>query len=233
MKSLYNRRFCRIHPEQRIDLSLYLSLQYLRTREARESLLQVSETLYKESFLAYLESKSPEIKVSREDFDIVIDDDKRASYHAMSILNEDLRDNLATIIHDHYWVILKNETAMPFYTSDHPLVKRGHVKHPILSMQGFSSLGVEIALPLNPEFILVIAEKTEFPQLKKHNGKLKTINKEENVVYYNRLQVKHSYRQIFSKNQDFDLAISMIEETPSLRETDFKRIETKVYVADS
>ncbi len=229
LNSLEKNRFCRIHPEQRIDISIYLALQSLRTIESRETMLQISETLYKESFLAYLDAKRPDIKLSRHEFDVCIDKNKHSAHHALTILDGDLRDELATIIHDHYWVILKNETSQFFYTSDNPLVKYGHLNHPVFTLSGFKSPGIEISFPITTQYILVIGEKTAFPFLKKHDGKLQYIKDIENVTYYNHLQVKYSYRQIFSKNKDFNLAISMLKETPELGEYDYQRIGVKTY----
>lgn len=43
--------------------------------------------------------------------------------------------------------------AMGFEENDNPIVKRGHKIHPIMSMEGWGSEGIEICMPINISFI--------------------------------------------------------------------------------
>ena len=47
----------------------------------------------------------------------------------------------------------------------------------------------------------------------------------QHVIHYNSFQVKGSYRRLFSKNADFELAKEMINENPDLGLVDRKRYE--------
>lgn len=229
LESLHAEKFCRIHPDIRRDLSIYLALQWLRTKESRETFIEMFVKTKKEEFFQYIRQKEPGIPISRKDFDLYLEEDKKSAYHSVMILDDELRIELAAILYGHYWYVLENQTGEPFYTSDQPLVKRGHFKHPIRSMQGFASLGIEIAFPLSPKYLLIMCDKTAFPQAKRLNGKLKRMADSENLIYYNHLQVIHSYRQVYSLAPQFDLAKQMIAEEPHLKDTDYDRIQVDHY----
>ncbi|MBL8092487.1 MAG: hypothetical protein JNJ43_19290 [Anaerolineales bacterium] len=49
--------------------------------------------------------------------------------------------------------------------------------------------------------------------------------KTENIIFNNHLQVKDSYRFIFSPTNDFSLVEEMIKDDPDLKDIDNRKIE--------
>lgn len=61
------------------------------------------------------------------------------------------------VLTDHIWLIGNNDTKSPLYTSDNPLVSRGHY-----GGTGLATVGIEIAFPLTPKYVLLLYERTAF-----------------------------------------------------------------------
>lgn len=229
LSSLKEKRYCRIHPDIKVDLSLYLAVQYMRSKETRETMVEMFSKIKKEEFYQFLCNESPDLNVSRKDFDIYLEEDKKSAYHSLILTDEDTRVELSGELHKNYWYIAKNCTNLPLYTSDQPLVKHGHLDHPIRSMQGFSSPGIEVVFPLSHEYLLIICDYRTFPHAKKLGNQIVSIKNEQNIVYYNHLQVHQSYRQIFSNESGFDLAKQIVREEPWVGDINSPRIHEGIY----
>ena len=226
--SLDEGSFVAVTKNQRIDLSLFLALQMLRTPEARERFVQLTLALKKQEFLSWVRDRRSDFPMDESMFDLVMDEDHQLRTHARAILDHDLRDRLAEIIYQHYWIVLENPFQMPFITSDHPACNHGTVAHPVRSMQGLASFGAEVLFPLSPTHLLLIVERQAFPQASRLDGRLEVLNSAENVVYYNHWQVHHSFRFLYSITDDFSLAQSMVEETPDLANPRNQRIGVRI-----
>lgn len=223
--------FVAITQAQRIDLSLYLALQLLRTPESRESSKQLSLALHKEAFLAWLHARGEGDLLDEASFELEMTEDEQRRNHARVLLDHDLRERIAEILYRHYWVVLENPcvTAHPFIASDHPACNHGTVSHPVRSMQGLASVGAEILFPLSPRYLLLIVERRAFPHAARLDGRLDILGSAENVEYYNHWQVRHAYRFLYSRTDVFDLARSMTEETPELADVSNARFGTRVF----
>jgi len=121
---------------------------------------------------------------------------------SISLLHYDFFKNhihkLQKIFLTHKWTIGINQTNIPFYTSDHPVVKNPYF------MTGYSSEGVEIMFPVNSKTIFVIREK-EHPR--SNDGDCKLVNlSEEEVTGYNAAQVYCSNQFIYCQENNFELA---------------------------
>lgn len=107
-------------------------------------------------------------------------------------------DELSKIFLKHKWVIGINQTNIPFYTSDHPVVKIPYFE------TGYSSEGVEILFPINSKVIFVIRDK-KHPRSNEGDCKLVNLSEEE-VVSYNTAQVYCSNQFIYCQENNFQLA---------------------------
>lgn len=231
--SLDGGDFVAITREQRIDLSLFLALQMLRTPESREHSVQLSLALHKEAFIVWLQDREPELAATaRETFGLEMTEDEQIRTQARTLLDDEQRDRIAEILYQHYWVVLENPFSSPFVTSDHPACNHGTLSHPVRSMQGLASTGAEILFPLSPKYLLLIVERRAFPHTARIDGRLTTLGSPENVVYYNHWQVRHSYRFLYSTDNDFSLAQSMLEETPELGDPRNARIGVRALGAE-
>ena len=168
--------------------------------------------------------REPQLPLDENSFDLEMTDKERVLTHARAVLDNELRDQIAEIIFQHYWMILENPFQTAFITSDHPVCNHGTISHPTRSMQGLASLGAEILFPLSPKHLLLIVEKRAFPHAAEIDGQMKMIDSPDNVIYYNHWQVRHAFRFLYSAVDDFSLARSMIEESPELANPRNRRV---------
>jgi len=221
-ESIKRKNFSRLNSEQRISLAQYIALQYMRTKESRNRIIELYEKFIEESFRNYIKLKNSDLADAK--FEIGIKKTMEATLHSTALLDYDHLQTISHIIYNHIWVLFENSTPIPLYTSDHPIVKHNHPKQPIRIRYGFGSGGIEIAFPISPSCMISIFERKSYEKLRSFDGTLFIIKDPENIIYYNSLQVKDSYKYIFSIQPDFDLAASMCKEQPELCDPDRKRV---------
>jgi Protein of unknown function (DUF4238) len=227
-QSLTSGSFVAVSRAQRMDLSVFIALQMLRTPVAREEMKQASLSLHKELFLAWVRENEPGPQLDPGSFELVMTKEEQVRTHARSLLDYEHRDRIAEILYQHRWVVLENPSGMPFITSDHPACNHGTVSHPVFSMQGLASFGAEILFPISPTHLILILERRAFPQAARLDGRLSVLGSPESVVYYNHWQVRHSYRFLYSIDDEFSLARSMIDECSELSDLRSERIGVRV-----
>jgi hypothetical protein len=172
-----------ITPQEKNQLSILLTYQYIRTRDFRETLLDgqqlVMQVLTDKLASFEIEGYEPgSITVIRnKDYDSV--------KHAQFMFNPDSVHEFVKIFNNHIWIILVNNTDLPFFTSDTPLVKKGH-----FGEHGITSSGIEINFPISNRLCLSIIDREAFKELGyfKENRFMKLVDK-EHVKYLNWLQV--------------------------------------------
>jgi hypothetical protein len=101
-EELYSNTFKAITKDQRIDLSIFLAVQMLRTPESRELYTQLSLTLHKHAFLRWLKDRQPELPVDENSFDLEMTDKRRILTHAQAVLDPEQRERIAEIIFQHF-----------------------------------------------------------------------------------------------------------------------------------
>lgn len=212
-----------ITKKQKNALAFFIAVQYFRTKESREATTELQMKFTEAIFNAFSEANSgsmPELEISSE-----IGKDDAKMFHLQSLFDPEFVNSIAGILNSHIWVIAVNETNQPLYTSDHPVVKKGHIESQLRSFEGFGSIGIEITLPLSPRHILLIYERTFFKEIEKMDRRTTSLT-EENVTYYNSLQVLQSYRQIYCSEKEFDLAEDMCSKNPKLNSPKKNRIQS-------
>lgn len=103
-------------------------------------------------------------------------------------------------------------------TSDNPVVVIPHKESDIFSYAGIASEDVEIAYPLDPYHILLMYHQSHY----KKNPLLASFLEDrtilplfrDNVTFYNSYQVTNSTRQVYSFNDDFNLAKKICQDNP-------------------
>jgi hypothetical protein len=213
----------RISPETRIELSLMIAIQFMRTRANRNLLIdateQLMDTVFKHvtrlNFGEEAVKYSPTFKYS----------DKAAGlFQSQQILDSEQLTEMGQILHDHVWNVLVNETDHPFYTSDTPVVMHAHIKGRGV---GFASPGIEVALPLSSTRLLRLTDRQIFDgNDDRYDNCVRRVS-DENVEYYNSLQVIQSERQVYCEKDRFALAEDMLNENPKLGDTDRSRVSVR------
>ena len=139
--------------DSRNDLTLFLIYQFMRTKEYREQINQLTKTFTQTVADEFVKQQGG----NPEDFEIVTND---KILHIEALLRDENIDELADILYNHIWVFLENQSNTVFITSDHPFVKKANIHHPFRSFNGLRSSGIEIAFPLSPKYCLMLADRS-------------------------------------------------------------------------
>lgn len=215
-----------IPTETRENLSVFLTIQFVRTRAFRNLVVETAEKfmqalardLIKENFGEESLKYTPKISFS---------DQAAGLFQSQQIFAFDKLDEFAKVLHNHIWILLTNDTGNPLYTSDNPVVMHTPLKDQLPGV-GIASPGIEIAFPLSSSRILTLADRQVYGfHQSSFDGKIRELEV-DNVTYYNSLQVLDSERQIYCEQPDFALVEDMIEKNPNLSRGKRNRIEIKI-----
>lgn len=124
-----------------------------------------------------------------------------------------------SILEEMDFYLFKNSTGHSFWTSDHPLIKHNEVKDPYRGNLGLLSKGIQLYLPLCPTLVLGITD----PSLIDTSTTLFEVDL-PHIQFCNGGQVWFSVRYIYSRTQNFDLALTMLQENPQLGDPDRPRV---------
>jgi hypothetical protein len=219
--------------EQRRMMSLCIAVQLIRTLDYRKGIVEAMEKLIVAAMDSALELAKPEL--ASEVRAVANYDEQAASLlHADFMWNPDFVCKIAAILYHRIWVVGVNDTTIPLYTSDAPIVLESHKqkdsfipdpsKGPafskaidvvIESKLSIGEEGVELVFPLNPRCALIILENKHFHYLEKNQGKRYSLQPTD-IIRLNSLQVMRSYRQIYSVSNDFSLAEKLCSDHPEI-----------------
>lgn len=227
---VHEQNFFLMQTSQKRDyVSLFISIQFLRTKDMRLYVKDMVESFKKELYKDY--ELLPE--------DLIEQLEELTT--EKSIKNGHLRHfgdilDLIDIFNSKRWCLLINETETPFWTSDSPIVKF----NPFLTEYGnlgLSSPGIQLFFPLSPKLCLCLLDPKRYITYnkmrygeKEHHFKdyievdVYAVNLRD-IAFLNRLQVLQSVRHVFSNSDDFSLAESIIEFEPD--QLIRKRVEMK------
>jgi hypothetical protein len=128
-----------------------------------------------------------------------------AGVHAQKLFERDQVEKMSRDLERHLWVVGINETEHPFYTSDHPVVRRGNQHANGRPLIGAIDPGIEFAFPLDSRRILLILERTHFAVCAPFDRR--SIRLPPKMIRdYNELQVTRSNQRIYCASDDFSLA---------------------------
>ena len=228
--------------EQRKDLAYVIAIQFLRTREFRNFMMEMREPTeiitngilegeildliakYEKFLSIKLKKYSIDNLISKiknqcsDNISKIYDNDKGLPVIHAKFIFEHYED-FAKILQNHICMIGINDTDKPLFTSDNPVIKYSHLSH-----SGIASEGIEIAFPLNSKIILIMLERQHFYQCINQDSKIfpLTIN---DVEHYNKLQVFNSNRFVFSSDNCFENVKNICQEYPEVCSKDRNRIK--------
>jgi Protein of unknown function (DUF4238) len=205
-----------ISTNQQRTLSLFIALQFFRTRVFREVVIEGYEKGRQAIFnlVSNLIAPQDTTQTFSGAPSATIGKEEARRLHAEFIRDLEFLEELAHgLAHNHYWIYGINCTGKSLYTSDHPVVRQAHVNHSFLGTAGLLSPGVEIALPLSPRSILLLYERSIHKRMKRKHRRFVELC-EGNVQYYNSLQARESFRQIYCSEEDFTDAIEFCRKFP-------------------
>jgi len=211
-----------IDPDHKHTMSALMAVQHLRSPTARAFQVEMGDRMGQVLLELLIEHRMPELR--GKEYRAEFNRDMASAYQAQSMFGPTLLPALVQALQRHIWFVGINETSHPLYTSDSPVVRRGHKHDAIFSHSGFASEGIEIALPLTPRRVLVLCDQTFFPSLVALDCRTVRLTG-DNVTYYNSLQVFRSHSQLYSWSRDFSLAEAICRAHPEVRDPDRPRTE--------
>lgn len=199
---------------EREEFAGQLTMQIIRTADFRDQVISAFNTFTQTHFDFFavhrMENYVPgDVKVGI--------DPKHEKYEHLRMMSDEklISTLILGLLQRFYWSIGVNRTDQPFYTSDNPVVKRGHKEgEGLVSHRGLLSPGMEIAFPLNSKLILILFEKSYFPQMKENDNVFIPLDDLDYVTYYNSLQAYQSNKQVYCKELKFDLLKQMATSEP-------------------
>ena len=204
---LNNNQFARIDKEHKTILIQFIWLQMNRTLESRIQFGSIEPLLLS--------------KLSNIPFDINVNDilsKPEVTNNHIEHLSSSAGNLFAfEMLNSSNFIIVKNETQTDFLASDEPVVRYLHRK--------IDFRVNEIFLPITPKFGIWIFPKNIFKELDDANEILYSLSDEQNIMFYNFLQVYHSTRQIFSFTDSFDYIRQIFLEAPNFGNLNKKRWE--------
>ena len=217
-----------IDPARRALLARALGVQALRTRDVRDTVVEVSRQVL-ETFCRDLTERNfpgqghlaPRAQIKPEYVPV---------YHARLILQSGI-ETVGRAFFNFTWTVGLNKTRQPLYTSDQPVVRFAHLYDPELSHEGFASPGIEVAFPLGPGHLLLMRDVRAPGGERVNDGSVEELT-EERVEFYNGLQVEQSRRQIYCRDDAFDRASDMCAADPELTAPSGQKVSVKVVPTD-
>ena len=181
---------------------------------------QFFKLIYKKMEEFSLKNQCPNIK--RYKIKIDFNDDQKKLVHLDSLKHI---EKLVDYLYAKKWIIGVNQTEIPLFTSDSPLVKKSR-DDSILGGTGYMSYKAEFAIPLSSKYVLIMSCPTELEHLKNltYDYCLLTTLRENNVIHYNHLQVAESYNYVFSKTNKFKMIDKYLKASPQSNDPFRKRV---------
>ena len=174
-------------------MSLYITLQLLRTSEAR--------TLLTEG-LAKPETKPIEKEVQRD-------------IHAALLWNDETVGETSDWVRNCTWTFRVNELPESLYTSDDPFKVRSKTQH--LHWAQTSKTGAYLLIPMTPRVLMYCFDPQGWSQLKQFDSKVLSIPLEPQLVRdANIHQAGHAQRFVFADKDDFTLAREFCSKYPGV-----------------
>ena len=191
-------------------MSLFLTLQLLRTAEARTVLLQFVQLLKKTGDIQQTYDAAADVQ----------------ALHGALLWDDDLIKAIREKIADCIWLFAFNDSKQPFFTSDHPaLVKSGDNKTWMLGPQVFEE-GMYVVFPLTPQWIWYCKDRKHWAKVEKFDQTVSPVRFTEDMVNHeNSGQVGMCSRFVFSNSPDFAFAKEYCKAAPGVISNERNRFE--------
>lgn len=194
--------------------AFFIAIQIIRTKSFRETMGSTIEQFVETT--TYKSQINDEDALPKQDFQVSVDKEYVKLQHNQMLLDPEMTLKIAETLIKHIWVIYVNKTNIPFYTSDDPVVNVPHKNDAFLSYAGLNSEGIEILFPISPNLLLGMYHSKTYKDIYA-DRKFMAVNNPELVKYFNKAQVIHSQRYIFSNSCNFDLAKKACQDNPDIQ----------------
>jgi len=193
-----------ISPTARIRVSLFIALQFVRTKEFRAAIKEMGGKMMTE-----LVKDNPEFK--KLDFKVVMKDKLAQVLQAQHIVSDTV-PQFAYILGTSVWTLLVNRTNVPFWTSDNPVSLYNPIDYGGMSGLGFAVRGIQTHFPLSSKLLLVILDPRSYP-----DTPVKIVKDPRKISYENEYQLYNATRFVISSMNDFSAAKLLRDRDETLR----------------
>ena len=199
-----------------IMFGIFIVTQEIRTpglRELMKSIIKVFKKTSEEKEWDLSEELKNQIERNLED--------EKLKEYQISMFN-----NLAEFVFfiiQMKWLLLKNKTDYPLWTSDNPIVRWNPIDLSPYGNLGYLSRGIEINFPLSSTLCLCICDPIKYDLIPSINDMFD----KQNIIHLNWLQVVRSTRFLYSNVSDFSLAEEYLSKYPEFRDPDRPRISVQ------
>lgn len=189
-----------ISEKEKETISTFLSLQIDRTTEFQHSMMSVSHSFSDK----FAERRIRHEYLLKMGFDLHNLNPKDIHlYH--QVKGGRKSESFAEIIKKYSWFIVVNETDIPFYTSDNPIIMKENIFNASDRAAGCATKGIELIYPLTSKYLLVLRDIEFFKDCESLENNMLLCSKYDCVRYYNSLEFLSSYRQIYSSEKSFKI----------------------------
>ena len=189
--------------EERNAMALFLSHQHIRTKKFRDIIKQASEHT-----LEIVNEDEVDDESARDAVEAGTTERGAKEWQAQLMSNA--LTGFADILNQMDWFLFDNKTEYPLWTSDHPIAIFNPVNPEPDPERGIERIGSKVHVPLSKDLVLALYD----PRRYFVKSRREELTEEEHVYFQNKLQVEHSHRQVYSPEEDFELAREEIEENP-------------------
>ncbi|WPS88598.1 DUF4238 domain-containing protein [Brevibacillus halotolerans] len=208
--------------ENKVELAVLLSIQIFRTREFRDFLSQGQEKITKMLIDRLMSNENPDY--NPDALKVEIKKDLLPIEQARFLIDPEVVLEMTTTLMKHIWTVGVNLTDFPFYTSDNPVVKYANREDPYRSFNGYGSEGIAIYYPLNSKFMLSLFEREYFEDAEILEDYFLPIENVEYVKHFNSLQISECQRQVFCREDKFEMAFEFCRMYPEACKEDKHKI---------
>lgn len=197
------------------SLAQFIALQWMRTSGRRADFLEAEQQVMQDMIDKWYAENAPGIPPGKFKRGIGYE----SGLHANMLADYDGVMKIAENFWNLYWIVGRNTTNQPFYTSDDPVVRdRIPPENDGPSVPPW--VGLEYSFPLSSKFTLVMFDRYMFSKISTTNGE----NVERrtfdmgvlDVERYNALQVAKSTQYVYCEENQFALASRLCREEPRI-----------------
>jgi len=205
-----------ISKEARIMTSLFVALQFVRTKEYRAMIQESGGKLMTEKI-----KEDPQFE--GEDFKVTMKDELAQALQAQTIAGNYAVPEVGWTLGHSLWTLLVNKTKVPFWTSDNPVALFNPMIQSGENSVGFAVMGNQTHFPLNNKLLLIILDPRSYDV-----PAIKVLKDPEQVLDENKLQLYNATRFVISSNADFSVAKKIREEDETLRKPQERVVLRKI-----
>jgi hypothetical protein len=203
-------------------LAQFMTLQWMRTIGARKTFVEADEKFKQAEIDRWYAAHHPGMRPGK----FKRGTGYETALHANLMFDYPGVIAIAEKFWNLFWIVGRNRTDQPFFTSDEPVVRdRNPPENDSPDVP--PGVGIEYAFPLNSEFILVMFDRYMFSKIAApgyEDCERKTLEfGPADVERYNALQVAKSTQYVFCLEDKFALAERLCREEPRICDPDRER----------